>query len=104
MAFESDYRAYRDVLAVGIQILRPRWEVETADLEALEEKVKRFEPQVLICSLPEPVGSGEWAAWVELSVDPTRPTRVSVCGRYSEWANPTLEELLSKIDKVEQLL
>jgi hypothetical protein len=104
VAFESDYRAYRDMLAVGIRILRPRSEVETANLETVEEEVKRFEPQVLICSLPEPVDSGDWAAWVELSMDPTRPTRISIGGRYCEWTNPTLEDLLGIIDKVEEFL
>lgn len=104
MVFEDAHRAYRDVLAAGIRILRPRAEVETAELEVLEEEIARFEPQVLICSRPEPVDSGGWAAWVELSVDPTRPTRVSVGGRYSGRTNPTLEELLGMMDEAEQLL
>jgi hypothetical protein len=104
VAFESDYRAYRDVLAAGIRILRPHSKVETAELETLDEEVKRFEPQVLICSLPEPVNSGGWAAWVELSKDLTRPTRISIGGHYSEWTNPTLEDLLGIIDKVEEFL
>ncbi len=104
VAFEGDYRAYRDMLAVGIRILRPCSEVETTDLEALEEEVKRFEPQVLICSQPKPADSGVWVAWVELSVDPTRPTKLSVGGRHFERTNPTLEELLGIIDEAEQLL
>jgi hypothetical protein len=104
VVFEGDYRVYRDVLAVGIRILRPHVEVETADLEALEKEVARFEPQVLICSRPEPADSGSWAAWVEISLDPTLRARVSVGGRYSERPNPTLEELLGMIDEVEQLL
>jgi hypothetical protein len=104
VVFEDAYRAYRDVLATGIQILRPQFEVVTAALEALEEEIARFEPQVLICSRPEPVDSGGWAAWVELSMDPTRPTRVSVGGRYSGRTNPTLEELLGMMDEAEQLL
>ncbi len=40
MSLESDYRAYRDVLAVGIRILRPRIEVEIADSQVLEEEVE----------------------------------------------------------------
>ena len=104
MAFEGDYRAYRDVLAVGIRILRPHAEVQTVDLEALEEEVERFEPQVLICSRPEPIDSGDWLAWVYLPVDPSNPTKVSVGGRHFERTNLTLEELLVMIDEVEELL
>ena len=104
VVFEDAYRAHRDLLAVGIRILRPHVEIETADLEALEEEVARFKPQVLICSRPEPVDSGGLAAWLEISADPTCPAKVSVGGRYSERPNPTLEELLCIIDEVEQLL
>jgi hypothetical protein len=68
----------------------------------LEEEVARFGPQVLIGS--RPADSGRWANWVEISVDPTGPTKVSVGGRYSERPNPTLEELLGIIDEIEQLI
>jgi hypothetical protein len=103
VSLESDYRAYRDVLAVGIRILRPRSEVEIADAQVLEEEVERFKPVMLICSRPKPVDSGVWPAWVELSVDPTQPTKASVGGRYFERINPALDELLGTIDEVEQL-
>ena len=43
-------------------------------------------------------------AWVELSVDPTRPSKICVGGRYSESTNPTLEVLLAVIDEVEELI
>lgn len=103
VALEDDYRAYQDVIAVGIRILRPRTDVETADLKALDEKVKGFQPQVVICSRPEFVDSGGWDTWVELSVDPTLPTKVSAGGRCYERTNPTLEELLGVLDEIEQL-
>lgn len=32
VAFEEAFRAYRDVIAAGIRIFRPRAEVETASL------------------------------------------------------------------------
>ncbi len=104
MAFEGDYRVYRDVLAVGIRILRPRAEVETADLEALEEEVERFRPQVLICSRSDEVDLSGWPAWIELPMDPTRPSKVSIGGRYSERSNPTLRELVGIIDEVARLV
>jgi hypothetical protein len=43
-------------------------------------------------------------AWVELSIDSTRVTKVCLGGRYSEVTNPTLEVLLAVIDEVEELI
>jgi hypothetical protein len=104
VALENDYRAYQDVLAVGVRILHPHAEVKTAELETLEEEIKRFEPQVLICDRPEPLDSGRWGAWLEISVDPTRPTKISAGEHSCEKTNPTMEELLAMIDEIEQYL
>lgn len=100
---DDDFRAYQDVLSVGVRILQPDAEVETADLESQAEAVETFQPEVLISDQPEPENSGGWAIWVELSVDPIRPTKVSACGHSTERTNPTLEELLDVIEKVKQL-
>jgi F420-dependent methylenetetrahydromethanopterin dehydrogenase len=104
VAFEEDYRTYRDVIAAGIRILRPRAEVETASLEALGASIERFNPELVICTRPNSVGPGVRPAWVEISVDPTQPTKLCVSGRYSESTNPTLELLLAVIDEVEELV
>jgi hypothetical protein len=49
------------------------------------------------------VDPGGRIAWVELSLESTRPSKVCVGGRYSESINPTLEVLLAVIDEVEEL-
>jgi hypothetical protein len=51
VALEDDYRAYRDVIAVGIHALRPHTEVTNAALKKLEEEVGRLEPDVVISSV-----------------------------------------------------
>jgi hypothetical protein len=104
VAFEDEYRAYRDVIATVIQVLRPRARVETAGLDALGEETERFDPQLVICSRPSAVDPGGRPAWVELPLHPTRPARVCVGGHYSESSNPTLEVLLRVVDEVEELL
>ncbi len=104
VVFEDDYRTYREVLAVGIRLLRPRAEVETASLEELGERIERFDPELVICGGCEAVDSGGRPAWVELSVDPLRGARIHVGGRYSERTNPTLEVLVSVIDEVVDLI
>jgi hypothetical protein len=102
VALEDDYRVYRETIAAGIRILRPRAETKSVELKALEDEVERFEPQVVIYSGPTTVDTGGSLTWVKLSLDPTSSTKISVRGYYLERTNPTLEELLELIDQVEE--
>jgi hypothetical protein len=105
VSLEDDYRTYREVLAAGIRILRPRAEVVTAELDALnKDEVRRFDPHVVICSLPASAGHGDILGWVDLSLQTSRPTVVCIDGRYSERTNLTLEELQRVLDEVEHLI
>lgn len=100
---EDEYRAYREVIAAGIGARRPDIEVTTAGLDQLEGELARLDPEVVVCSRPDPTGSGVRLAWVELPLDPTRPTKISLGGRHSESTNPVLEELLAVLDEAEGL-
>ena len=101
VALEDDYRVYRETIAVGIRILRPRAETKSVELKALEEEINRFEPQVVIYSGPKAVDSDGSPAWIELSVDPTASTKITVGECCFERTNPTLEELLKLVDQVD---
>jgi hypothetical protein len=105
VAFEDDYRTYRETIAAAIRVLRrPHAEVETAELGELAEHIERFDPQLVICTRANTVDPGGRPAWVELSVDPLEAAKVCVGGRYSERTNPTLDVLLGVIDEVEELI
>jgi F420-dependent methylenetetrahydromethanopterin dehydrogenase len=104
IAFEDEYRAYREVLAAAIRVLRRRAQVESAELDALAQEVERLDPHLVVCSRPNTVDPGGRPAWVELPIDPIRPARVCVGGRYSERTNPTMEVLLGVVDEVEEQL
>ena len=91
------------MIAASIRILCPNAEVETVTLDALGEEVKRFDPELVICSRPNTVDPGGRIAWIELSIDSTRPSKVCVGRRYSEPTNPTLEVLLAVIDELEEI-
>jgi len=101
IAIENEYRAYREVIAAGIGTLRPGTEVTTVELDWLEGELARLDPEVVVCS--RPAGSGVRLAWVELSLDPTRPTKISLGGRRSESTNLALETLLAVIDDADGL-
>ncbi len=92
------------MIAASIRILRPDTEVETTTLDGLREVVEHFDPELVICSQSNTVDPGGRVAWIELSIDSTRPSKVCVGGRYWESTTPTLEVLLAAIDEVEELI
>jgi hypothetical protein len=98
VAFEDDYRTYRDTIGAVLRILRPETEVKSTTLEELEEELERFHPEVVICSGHKEVELCTRLAWIELSVDPTMSSKISVGGRHFERTNPTVEELLEFIE------
>jgi hypothetical protein len=104
VAIEDEYRAYREVIAAALRVLRPGAQVESVNLDALAQEVERFVPHLVICSRPNTVDPGGRPAWVVLPTHPTRPARICVRGRYSEQANPTVEVLVGIVDEVEERL
>jgi hypothetical protein len=77
--------------------------VTNAALKKLEEEVGRLEPDVVISSVAARADYGQRLAWVELSLDPARPSMVCVGGRNSELSNPGLDVLLKIVDEAERL-
>lgn len=103
IALEEDYRAYRGVIAAAIRVLRPHAKAEPVELDALAEEMERCVPQLVICSRPNRLNPGGMLAWVELSVDHSRPTKVCIGGHYREYTRPlALETLLEIVDEVEE--
>ena len=103
VSFEPEYLAYQGAIAASIRILRPLTEVQTTTPNALGEEVERLDPELVICTRPNTVDPGGRIAWVELSLESTRPSKVCVGGRHSEPTNPTLEVMLEVIDEIEKL-
>jgi hypothetical protein len=101
VAIEDDYRAYREVIAAGLVMLRPDAKVKSTIIEAIDEELERFDPQVVISSGQKDPESGGSHVWIELSLDPTQPAKVSVGGRYLERTNPSVGDLLEIIGEVE---
>jgi hypothetical protein len=101
----DEYRAYREVIAAGLEIMRPGLEVVSAGTGALDgEELGRLDPEVVVCHGPAPAGAGGWLAWVRLPLNPTRPMEVSLHGhRRPAATGPTLGALLAVIDEAERL-
>jgi hypothetical protein len=106
VALEDEYRTYGKMIAAAISILRPRIEVETTGLDALEEQIARFDPQVVICSRPNTVNTGGRPTRIEIFLhpNPLQPTKVCIGECYVERSNPVLEKILEFIDEAEREL
>jgi hypothetical protein len=98
LAFEDGFDTYQGMLVAALRILRPDAEVLTVEPGEIGG-AGRFSPHVVIGGPFEEADVRDVPAWVELSLDPTRSTRVKVDGNYSEMVNPTLDKLLAIIDR-----
>lgn len=87
----------------AVRILRPCDEVASADLNSLDGELTRLDPSLVICSLSNSANAGRGFAWVELPENPNHPTKVRIGEHRYELNNPTLEELISIIEKTEKL-
>ena len=104
VAFGDEHRAYREVIAAGIRILRPQVEVATAAPAEIEGKIGRFDPQVVVCGLPGAADPGDVSAWVELPVGPRRPAKIRVGARRRACIDLELEGLLAIVDEAAELV
>jgi hypothetical protein len=100
VTFENNYHAYQDTLATAIRILRPDAQIMTVGPEEIGAATKRFGPDVVIGSPIKKADVENVPAWVELSLDPGRTSRVNVKGYYSEIVNPTLDKLMMIIEEI----
>ena len=104
VAFGDEHRAYREVIAAGIRMLRPGTEVATATPAEIEGEIGRFGPWVVVCGVPGIPDPGDRPAWVELPAEPNRPAKVRVGAHRRESTNLALSGLLAIIDGAEELV
>ena len=104
VAFDDEYRAFREAIAGALSALRPGDEVEAAELGAIGERVAAFDPHLVISSLSGALDPAGRTAWVELSPEPDRPSRVCVGGRRSEARNPSISDLVAVAEEAEGLI
>ena len=104
MAYAEEYRAYREVIAAGIRLLRPHTEVRTCTPDELGAQLERFGPQLVVCGVPGWADPGDVLAWVELHEGAGRTARVRVGDGRREAFDLTLKGLLGVLDETEELL
>ena len=104
VVYDDEYRTHREVIAAGIQVLRPRASVTTCSLGELGRELGRFDPQVVVCGWPGAADPGDRPAWVQLPLAPGGPAKVRVGGHRRESPYLLLEGLLTVVDEAEELV
>ena len=104
VAHEDEHRAYREAIAAGIGLLRPRAEIATCSPADLRAELGRFDPRVVVCGAPGYPDPGDVLAWVDLPEEPWRPARIRVGDGRRECVNLDLEGLLGVVDEAEEFL
>jgi hypothetical protein len=105
VAFEDTRFLYRDVLSTEIHNSRPKLTVRSAALGKLEEELKSFVPDVVVCSQPIDVHYRAKGAWVKLATEDGEHNSEVWLGK-EHWSTkgPPLRELLEIIDETEERL
>ena len=99
----NEPRAYREGIAAVISQLRPEVEIETVEPSALDPSIERFSPDMVICSKATDALKGGVRVWVELYPDNAAYSVASIGGRRTEYTEIQLPDLLSIVDKAEEL-
>jgi hypothetical protein len=100
-------RSYRQVIGQTIQALRPHVEVVVLDPDTLGVGVTRLEPDLVFADRPDTFGPEggptRRSAWVEFRPYEQPPARVCLAGRRRELEEVELSDLLSIVDRTEEL-
>ena len=99
----NEPRAYREGIAAVISQLRPTVVVETVEPDALDASIKRYVPDMVICSKATETLKGRVRVWVELYPENGAISVASIDGRRMEYTEIQLPDLLSIVDKAEEL-
>jgi hypothetical protein len=99
----NEPRAYREGIAAVISQLRPEVEIQTVEPDHLDASIERFSPDMVICSKATDALEGGVRVWVELYPENASYSVASIGGRRMEYPEIQLPDLLSIVDKAEEL-
>lgn len=96
---------YREVISAAIEVLRPSFEVFTAEPEDLDRKFLCLGPRlVVVCSRLTELVERDALAWVQLYPSHTSHTIVALGGkRPMKLAHMDFDKLLAVLDAAERL-
>jgi hypothetical protein len=104
ITFEDSHRVYGQAIAEAIRAARSDAEVRLTEPAAFEVEAEGFDPHLVISSwtLSSNPGGGR-VGWIELSTEPSCPSKISIGEQSWETTNPSLEKVLAVVERIEML-
>ncbi|HEX5850318.1 MAG TPA: hypothetical protein VFY59_14070 [Rubrobacter sp.] len=99
----NEPRAYREGIAAVISQLRPTVEVEMVEPNGLDDSIRRYVPDMVICSKATETLKVRVRVWVELYPENGAVSVANIGGRRVEYTEIQLPDLLSIVDKAGEL-
>lgn len=103
VVFAIEPRSYRQVMGEALRSMRPHLEVVVLEPGTLEAAVARLDPDLVFANRPASSPS-DGPAWVEFRPYEQPPARVRLAGRRWELEEVGLEDLLSLVDRAEEIV
>lgn len=95
----NEPRLYREAIALALETARPQADMVAAEPEVMDPEVKRFAPQLVICSRVTALVDAEVPVWVELYPDHGPDATVSFAGQRSTVSGMDLDDLIRVFDR-----
>ena len=99
----NEPRAYREGIAAVIGQLRPEVEIRTVEPEAMDGSILRFSPDMVVCSEATEALRARVRVWVELYPEHAAHSVASIGGSLMEYGEIQLPDLVSIVDRAEEL-
>jgi len=99
VAIEERHRIYRDAIGRFLEAKRPGFEVRLVAPRGLYSELRRFGPQIVLYAGPPTPVPDLLPCWIDLALEPSRPTVMRTGGIQREVLNPSLSTLLALIDE-----
>ncbi len=103
VVFAIEPRSYRQVMGEALRSMRPHLEVVVLEPGTLRAGVERLVPELVLAGCPDTLVPTGRSAWVEFRPYEKPPVRICLAGLRWELEEVELEDLLSVVDRTEEL-
>jgi hypothetical protein len=100
----NEPRAYREVFASTLRVLRPDAEIVEARSENLDREVRRFRPDLVLCSNVSPLVQNTVRNWVLLYPESEPSIMIFTYGELSTVGNVDFNDLISLVDHTSETI